>query len=261
MRARLFIAVVCVMLIVSTRSWANEIDDGSGAGAPAAVAAVAVVVTPGFETPVNPWIHPKMPERVRTTLEAGFDLAVQRVREVESCSDLFAQLGADGLETLSTGLYFPVDSHRREVEVCGRNSAASSRGAENLAYTKVGDAPTWICRHFGRVSPETAAVAVIHEALHHAGLTEKPHDRTAMTSIQITRMVQDACGLTGLHQAAGGRLPETRGAANTSSTARAPSTGGLFIPSNPAPVSTKTLGLTSTPSYTEAKTAAPQSGP
>ena len=193
MRARLFILVVCVMLIVSTRSWANEIDDGSGAGAPAAVAAVAVVVTPGFETPVNPWIHAAMPKRVRTRLEAGFELAVQRVREVESCSDLFAQLGADGLETLATGLYFPVDSYRREVEVCGRNSAASSRGAENLAYTQVGAAPTWICRHFSRVSTETAAVAVIHEALHHAGLTEWPHDRLAMTSLEITELVESRC--------------------------------------------------------------------
>jgi hypothetical protein len=95
---------------------------------------------------------------------------------------------------LSSGLYFPVDSYQREVEVCGRNAAVNSGGAKNLAYTNVGGAPTWVCRHFGRVSTETAAVAVIHEALHHAGLTEWPHDRLAMTSPEITEMVESACG-------------------------------------------------------------------
>ena len=188
------LAVVCVISIValSPSTWATdsiEVEAGIAAGASAAGIAVAAAV----KVPVQPWIHSEMPKRVKATLEAGFDLAVQRVREVESCSALFEALGADPIETLSTGLYFPVDSHRREIEICGRNSATSSRGAENLAYTQVGAAPTWICRHFSRVSPETAAVAVIHEALHHAGLTEWPHDRTAQTSIEITRMVQDAC--------------------------------------------------------------------
>ena len=164
-------------------------------------------MTPGFETPVNPGIDPKMPERVRTTLEAGFDLAVQRRARRQGGGGTERSLGTAGsslsfasARSRSPGprrslpaLYFPVDSHRREVEVCGRNSAASSRGAENLAYTKVGDAPTWICRHSAACRLTLVAVAVIHEALHHAGLTEKPHDRTAMTSIQITRMVQDAC--------------------------------------------------------------------
>jgi hypothetical protein len=135
-----------------------------------------------------------MSERVSERLEAGFALALERVREVESCGGLFTRLGADPIETLATGLYFPVDTHRREVEVCGRNAATISHGAKNLAYTTVGGAPTWICRHFGRVSTETAAVAVIHEALHHAGLTEWPHDRLAMTSEEITKMVEAACG-------------------------------------------------------------------
>jgi hypothetical protein len=181
------------MLVVAGGSWAEDSVEASGSAAPAAVAAVAVSAAPAAASMVDPWIHPDMPKRVRTTLEAGFELAVQRVRDIESCSALFEALGADPFETLGTGLYFPVDSYRREVEVCGRNAAASSRGAENLAYTKVGAAPTWICRHFSRVSIETAAVAVIHEALHHAGLTEWPHDRTAMTSLEITRMVEREC--------------------------------------------------------------------
>ena len=125
---------------------------------------------------------------------AGFELAIERVRGVEACGELFASLGADAVETLATGLYFPVDSYRRELEICGRNVAANSRGADNLAYTTVGGAPTFLCRHFARVSTETAAVAVIHEALHHAGLPERPHDRLAMSSTEITEMVREACG-------------------------------------------------------------------
>jgi hypothetical protein len=78
--------------------------------------------------------------------------------------------------------------------VCGRDPAANSRGADILAYTKVGGTPTWICRNFARISIESAAVAVIHEALHHAGLEERPHDRLAMSSVEITDMVKDKCG-------------------------------------------------------------------
>jgi len=193
MKARLIDVCVCVILISASGSWAAEIVEASGGAAPAAIAAVAVSVVVGDEDPVKPWIHTSMPKRVSARLEAGFELAVERVREVESCGDLFAELGADPLETLTSGLYLPVDSYRREVEVCGRNSGTNSKGAENLAYTTVGGAPTWICRQFARVSNETAAVAVIHEALHHAGLTERPHDRMAMSSIEITRMVKRAC--------------------------------------------------------------------
>jgi hypothetical protein len=143
---------------------------------------------------VEPWIHPSMTNRVRAKLESGFEIAVERVRTVPGCSDLFATLGADPIETLKTGLYLPVDSYRREIEACRRDVTRNSRIADNLAYTKVGGAPTWICRHFSTVSDEAAAVTVIHEALHHAGLGESPVDREAMSSIEITRMVEDACG-------------------------------------------------------------------
>lgn len=194
MKARLIVGCVCVVLISAGGSWAGDIVEASGTGAPAAVEAVAVTVAAGDQEPIKPWIHRSMPNRVSARLEAGFELAVDRVREVETCSELFSRLGADGLETLASGLYFPVDSYWREIEVCGRNVAANSRGAENLAYTTVGGAPTFICRHFARVSTETAAIAVIHEALHHAGLTERPLDRMAMSSIEITEMVTSACG-------------------------------------------------------------------
>ena len=193
MRGRLIVACVCVMFVEVAGSWAQAIAETPGRVVPAAVTAVAIAHSMGDNDPIKPWIHPSMPKRVSAKLKAGFELAVERVREVESCSELFAELGADGLEILATGLYFPVDSYRREIEVCGRNAATNSLGGENLAYTTVGGAPTWISRHFSRVPTETAAVVVIHEALHHAGLTERPHDRMAMSSVEITEMVQAAC--------------------------------------------------------------------
>ena len=181
---------VSVLVMAAVGTWA---DDGVDATAGAA-AVVAVAPAAGRSPRIAPWIHPSMPDNVRARLEAGFELAVERVGHIETCGQLFTRLGADGLEMLATGLYFPVDSYRREVEVCGRNTAASSRGADTLAYTTVGGAPTFLCRHFARVSTETAAVALIHEALHHAGLTERPRDRLAMSSAEITEMVEAACG-------------------------------------------------------------------
>lgn len=191
MAARLAAAVLVALAVGG--SWAEEGAEVAAAAMPAVTNSRAGAGPPP-EQRFAPWVHPAMPEAVRARLESGFDLALDRLHELPACRALFERLGADPFATLATGLYFPVDSYRREVEVCGRNLAASSRGAENLAYTTVGGAPTFLCRHFARVSTETAAVAVIHEALHHAGLSEWPGDRLAMTSAEITAMVEEACG-------------------------------------------------------------------
>lgn len=195
MERRAVSALAACILCVASVSWGGDDTDGGGAVASAAVAAVAVAAAVPFEKPpVEPWIHKNMSDGVRAKLEAGFGLAIERVREIESCNDLFARLGQDGVEMLRTSLYFPVDSYRREIEVCGRNPRTTSLTAQNLSYTQVGAAATWVCLHFSRVSEKTAAVALIHEALHHAGLTERPHDRMAMSSVEITEMVTKACG-------------------------------------------------------------------
>ena len=110
---------------------------------------------------------------------------MKKVAEVPECRGLFEALGADAIETLRTGLYFPIASHRKEKAVCSRA----------VAYTNVGAAPTFLCRDFSRLSDDRAAMYVIHEALHHAGLTEKPHDQGAMTSRAINTMVTNACQL------------------------------------------------------------------
>jgi len=193
MEARAVPALVAIFVCAQSAISAGNDNDRSGVVAPA-VAAVAVSGSLENAVPVEPWIHPQMEPGVRARLEAAFDLAVERVCEIEACADLFTRLGADGIDMLKTGLYLQVHSYRHEIVVCGRNPATNSWGAKILAYTKVGGSPTWICRHFSRVSTETAAIAVIHEALHHAGLKEWPHDRMALTSVEITEMVTTACG-------------------------------------------------------------------
>ncbi len=188
--ARLFIAIV----VCATASFGVCAENDDGGVNATAVASVAVSTAVDSSMPIQPWIHHKMDPDVRATLEAGFDLAVERVREIEECADLFTGLGVIGIDMLNTGLYLPVHSYRHEIAVCGRDPATNSTGAKVLAYTKVGGSATWICRHFSRVSTENAAIAVIHEALHHAGLNERPHDRMAMSSVEITEMVTSACG-------------------------------------------------------------------
>jgi hypothetical protein len=52
-----------------------------------------------------------------------------------------------------------------------------------------------LCRGFSSLGAERAAVTLIHEALHWAGLSEKPLDKDGMDPRDIDRMVKKACGL------------------------------------------------------------------
>ena len=150
-------------------------------------ASAAVVTTPPVESiavDIEPWIHPNMPTGVASKVEAAFKIAVDRVREVPKCSALFSTLGADALEILKTGLYFPTNV-QREIVACKRS----------VAQTIVGSAPTWICRNITAYPNETVAAVLIHEALHHAGLPEDATGRTAKSSGSITRTVTQQCRL------------------------------------------------------------------
>ncbi len=186
MGARLFTTVLC--LLVSSIQFASA-GDAVDAPLPAIVLSTAAATSSvaGAVTGVNaiePWIHPEMPGSIREKLETAFDIAVDHVATIPECAALFEELDADPFETLKTGLYFPA-SPARETSVCRRS----------FAQTYVGEAPTWICRRITSYSDEQAAMVVIHEALHHAGLTERSHDKKAMTSGQINDMVLDRCNL------------------------------------------------------------------
>jgi hypothetical protein len=132
---------------------------------------------------LQPWIHGGMNNGLRDSVEVAFEIAAQRVQEVETCSDLFTELGVDAMETRDRAVYMPVFSSQKVQKVCGRN----------LAYTFVGAPSTFICPKFERVSDQHAAMVLIHEALHTAGLEEAPTTPGAKTSQQINSMVAKSC--------------------------------------------------------------------
>jgi hypothetical protein len=133
---------------------------------------------------VAPRINRRVSTRLRTTIESGFEVAVQKLSTEPGCRDLFSGLGANGLEMLSTTLYYQADL-RMEKRVCSRA----------LAFTVVGAAPTWVCQRFAGLNDRRAAAVLLHEALHHAGLGEWPIDPDGPTPAEIDELVRDACGL------------------------------------------------------------------
>jgi len=186
MGAKRFTTILFVLVSSIRLVSAGEAVDVSlpaiGASTATTSSSVAATVT-GIDA-IEPWIHPSMPDAIRNKLDTAFDIAIERVSTTPECAGLFEALGADPFETLKTGLYFPANP-ARETSACRRS----------FAQTYVGEAPTWICRRITSYSDEQAAMVVIHEALHHAGLPERPHDKKAMSSGQINDLVEKSCNL------------------------------------------------------------------
>ncbi len=113
----------------------------------------------------------------RHQLMVAYKTALQEVRKAPSCAALFEDLGADSEATLKSTLY---------------TMSAQCKGGV-AAYTAVGCRVTWLCPCFSRLSREEAALIVVHEALHFAGMTEYPGDPNGPTSFEINRMVRRAC--------------------------------------------------------------------
>ena len=139
---------------------------------------------PPVDVVFKPRLTGALPSDVTRNLLVGFPLALERVRELASCRSLFEPFVVSGVERLSTTLYAP--------ENAKRTNNSCDRGA--LAYTYVGSPVTLLCAGFGTLRRDQAAIVLIHEALHFAGLPEAPSTRDALTSRQINRLVQDACG-------------------------------------------------------------------
>jgi hypothetical protein len=198
MAARRLVTVAALILIADVT--AGVAQEGVGQDAhPAAATATAEAATDdtgassteeAFSVPltarlrVAPVIAGSMPGTVADKLRAAFDLAVDRVRDVPDCSALFTDLRSDGIGMLASTLYIPAHPLNEE-SVCRRGAAA---------FTIVGASQTWVCRRFSALSLERAAMTVIHEALHHGGLTEAPLDPDAVNAREIDTMVARACG-------------------------------------------------------------------
>ena len=121
--------------------------------------------------------------RSARNLFSGFSLAIDKVREIPSCSALFEHFAASGVEEMKTSFYVsPSVGERRELCVGGVT-----------AFTQVGSRVTRLCPSFGDLDREAAALLLIHEALHSAGMPESPSTAGALTPSEINRMVKRAC--------------------------------------------------------------------
>ena len=178
-----------VVLIVSS-SWASDAIDV--VSPPIREGTVVEKAAPGAirenydpYPAIEPRISPEMSDKIRERLISSFQIAVDRVREVPECSDLFTKLDTDGIDTITKIYFTPIGIYGARANVCNGS----------VAYTLVGGGPTWLCREFSRLTDKQAAMIIIHEALHHAGLTERPKDPKGMTSAGINSMVSKRCGL------------------------------------------------------------------
>lgn len=191
MAARL--AVMCLGALALSLSFAAASDAVDAVDATVEIeAAVAGAVLPGSNldrdvrwSNIDRRISREMSQKNREQLIVAFKLAVERVQKMDECRDLFTDLGADWMATLSRVSFYPLGHREALPNMC--------RGVD--AYTMVGGGPTWLCRDFWRLTDKRAAMIIIHEALHHAGLTEWPRDPDGMRSVAINKMVAEHCGL------------------------------------------------------------------
>ncbi len=181
--------VLCVVLLALTISPASASDAIDAVSYPSGVGDATthkVVVSSSPVVHFEPRIDAGVSDNIRERLVSSFQVAVERVREVPECREMFNQLGADGIDTIAKIYFTPIGIYGARANVCNGS----------VAYTLVGGGPTtWLCREFSRLTEKQAAMIIIHEALHHAGLTERPKDPKGMTSAGINRMVSKRCGL------------------------------------------------------------------
>ncbi len=118
-------------------------------------------------------------------LARAFSLAMEKIDAHATCRQLYADLGKDPRATLRVTRYFAAPMVE-EQRLCRRGVSA---------YTVVGSPKIYLCRSFVRLPADRAAVVVLHEALHYAGMTEWPADPQALNSAGINRLVAKSCDL------------------------------------------------------------------
>ncbi len=134
---------------------------------------------------IAPRISGDLPEGTDSALREAFPVALQRIRDIAECRELFAALGADALEKMTTSMY-RATTPRMEIQVCQRGASA---------FTYVSTPQVRLCRRFAKLGTEQAATTLLHEALHWAGLSEQPLDKDGPHPHDIDRMVKKACDL------------------------------------------------------------------
>jgi hypothetical protein len=134
---------------------------------------------------LRPTVSPLVLPKAQRKLGRAYALAAGRLAKQPTCRALFDRLGSNGLAMLEETLYLPA-SRKSEHTIC--NHAAR-------AYTYVGSDTTMICGNFQDLPDHKAAVLLIHEALHFAGLNDEKHDPHGPSSKEINKLIERACGL------------------------------------------------------------------
>lgn len=135
----------------------------------------------------GPVLMGQFPARLRFQVLAATELAKRRFDREAGCRALFEPFGTDGRELLLQETYLVARS-TGERQTCSSRSAA--------AFTTVGGERTHLCpRRFVELTVSRAAMILIHEALHHAGMPEWPAEPSAPTSEQLNRLIRSSCRL------------------------------------------------------------------
>lgn len=110
--------------------------------------------------------------------------AKSNLNNIPACAALFDGLTqTNGVEVINTSSYRAANPG---ATLCNGNDA----------YTYVGSSTVYICQGFSTLSQNGRAVRVIHEALHSAGMRERPqHPEAERTSAEINAWVKSTCNL------------------------------------------------------------------
>ncbi len=167
--------------------WLPAIPSGAVGGDPDVASVRVAFVSPSASGRLasRPRVRGLLPDPVARRLALAFPFAMETVRAVPGCRALFDRLGGDGVAALASTRYSP----------------AASIGAEGAcrhgiaAFTVVRSPLSYLCAAYGTLDTRGAAATLIHEALHYAGLTERPSDPRGLSTSEINRMVRTQCGL------------------------------------------------------------------
>ncbi len=129
-------------------------------------------------------VRGNLPVPVRRQLTLASRLARDSIRTNPACSALFRRFGADGLELLKR-VEFEAIAFEMAGNTCDRGGVP--------AFTEVRGGRITLCPGFGVLSVPAAAVILIHELLHTAGMSEKPVDPNGLTPREINRLVVTSC--------------------------------------------------------------------
>lgn len=132
--------------------------------------------------PLRPFAAYSLSPAMRYQLGIAHDIAISALRREPSCRNLFQRLGADGEAVLARSQYFDAE-----------NSPYCQEGVP--AFTDVGSAQIKLCGRFGTLQASSAALLLLHEALHSSGLRESPTYPNALTAREINVVVSQGCYL------------------------------------------------------------------